>query len=185
MTGTLIAECVLRIAAAFALLGFSGCSSDAPMPSGQPTFYRNLAEGGQLDPDAAQSMISGYRANNGLGGVVKNWTHANTLGRVNIKLAVSYASDAEKVMAILRACVIAHPEVLKQPEPAIQLSEFGASAMMFDIFCIVPNLADRGRIKSDIHVAILREFRACGIEMSPPQDVRLIGGAAAPGTKPG
>src|SRR5262249_27352709 len=70
MTGSLIAECVLRIAAAFALLGFSGCSSDAPQPSGQPSFYRNLAEGGQLDPAAAESMISGYRANNGLGGVV-------------------------------------------------------------------------------------------------------------------
>jgi potassium-dependent mechanosensitive channel len=115
-------------------------------------------------------------------GVVKNWTHANTLGRVNIKVAVSYASDPDRVMEILRTCVTGHPNVLKQPEPAIQLSEFGASAMMFDIFCIVPNLADRGRIKSDIHVAILREFRAGGIEMSPPQDVRLIG-AAAPGAK--
>src|SRR5213082_754544 len=69
MTGTLIAECVLRIATALALLGFSGCASDAPPPSGQPSFYRNLAEGGQLDPAAAQSMISGYRGNNGLGAV--------------------------------------------------------------------------------------------------------------------
>jgi uncharacterized protein YkwD len=69
MTGTLIAECVLRVAAALALLGFSGCTSDAPVPSGQPSFYNNLAEGGQLDPAAAQSMISGYRANNGLAAV--------------------------------------------------------------------------------------------------------------------
>jgi uncharacterized protein YkwD len=70
MTATLIAECVVRIAAALALLGFSGCASEAPPPSaGQPSFYRNLAEGGQLDPAAAQSMISGYRANNGLGAV--------------------------------------------------------------------------------------------------------------------
>jgi uncharacterized protein YkwD len=69
MTGTLIAECVLRIAAALALLGFSGCASDTPPPSGQPSFYRNLAEGGQLDPAAAQSMITGYRGNNGLGAV--------------------------------------------------------------------------------------------------------------------
>ena len=69
MTGTLIAECVLRLAAALALLGVSGCASDAPPPTGQPSFYRNLAEGGQLDPAAAQSMISGYRANNGLGAV--------------------------------------------------------------------------------------------------------------------
>jgi small-conductance mechanosensitive channel len=114
-------------------------------------------------------------------GVVKNWTHANTLGRVNIKVAVSYAGDPDKVMEILLGCVTEHAEVLKQPAPAVQLSEFGATAMMFDIFCIVPNLADRGRIKSDIHIAILRAFRAAGIEISPPQDVRLVGqgGAAA------
>jgi small-conductance mechanosensitive channel len=116
-------------------------------------------------------------------GVVKNWTHANTLGRVNIKVAVSYASDPERVMEILRACATNHPNVLKQPEPAIQLTEFGPTAMMFDIFCIVPNIGDRGRIKSDIQIAILREFRASGIEISPPQDVRLIGGTAAPGAK--
>jgi uncharacterized protein YkwD len=67
MTGTRIRGCVVRAAAAVALLGFSGCASEAPPPSGQPSFYRNLAEGGQLDPAAAQSMISGYRANNGLG----------------------------------------------------------------------------------------------------------------------
>ena len=68
MGGSLIAECVLRIAAALALLGFSGCASDAPPPpSGEPTFYRNLAKGGELDPASAASMISGYRSNNGLG----------------------------------------------------------------------------------------------------------------------
>lgn len=69
MTGALIAECVLRVATALALLGFSGCASDPPPPASEPTFYKNLAQGGQLDPAAAQSMISGYRANNGLGAV--------------------------------------------------------------------------------------------------------------------
>ena len=46
----------------------TGCTSDAPLPSGQPSFYRNLAAGRQLDPPPPPSMISGYRANNGLGG---------------------------------------------------------------------------------------------------------------------
>ena len=112
-------------------------------------------------------------------GVVKNWTHANTLGRLNIKVAVSYDCDADKVIEILKACVAEHPGVLKQPPPAVLLTEFGASALTFEIFCIVPNLAERGRIKSDIHVAILREFRAAGIDMTPPQDVRLVGGTPA------
>src|SRR5262249_21586120 len=37
------------------------------LPSGQPSFYRSLAGPGvELDAAAAQSMISGYRQNNGL-----------------------------------------------------------------------------------------------------------------------
>lgn len=110
-------------------------------------------------------------------GVVKNWTHANTLGRLNIKLAVGYGADAEQVMEILTACVAAHPGVLKHPPPTVLLTELGSAALLFEVFCIVPNLGDRGRIKSDIQLAILREFRVAGIELSPPQDVRLVAGA--------
>jgi len=113
-------------------------------------------------------------------GVVKNWTHANTLGRLNIRVSVSYDCDPDKVLDTLNACVARHPGVLQQPPPAVLLSEFGASSVVFEIFCIVPNLGDRGQIKSDIHIAILRQFRAAGIELSPPQDVRLIGGAQQP-----
>jgi len=108
-------------------------------------------------------------------GVVKNWTHANTLGRLNIRVSVSYDCDADRVMEILKSCTASHAEILKQPPPAVQLTEFGATALVFDIFCIVPNLGDRGRIKSEIQVAILREFRAAGIDMTPTQDVRLLG----------
>jgi len=47
--------------------GLADCTDNAP-PSGQPTFYRDLAQSNAvLDAVAAQSMISGYRVNNGLG----------------------------------------------------------------------------------------------------------------------
>ncbi len=57
-----------------ALLGaaaLAGCASSDPLPEGLPSFYRDLATSdAALDAAAAQSMISGYRANNGLGAVV-------------------------------------------------------------------------------------------------------------------
>jgi potassium efflux system protein len=109
-------------------------------------------------------------------GVVKNWTHANTLGRLNIKVGVGYEADAEKVMAILNTCVAEHPGVLQQPPPTILLTELGSAAINFEVFCIVPNLGDRGRVKSEIQLAILRRFRADGIPLSPPQEVRLVAG---------
>jgi uncharacterized protein YkwD len=57
------------ICAIFALLMLAGCMSDG-QPE-QPTMYLSMANGGAtLDPQAAASMISLYRQNNGLGKVV-------------------------------------------------------------------------------------------------------------------
>ena len=48
-----------------------GACADTHLPKAEPTFYRNLAQpGAELDSSAAASMISGYRANNGLPAVV-------------------------------------------------------------------------------------------------------------------
>jgi uncharacterized protein YkwD len=49
-----------------ALAALGGCA-DTYTPKSEPSFYRNLAQpGAELDAVAAASMISGYRANNGL-----------------------------------------------------------------------------------------------------------------------
>ena len=52
-----------------ALIGIAvlaGCADNAA-PSGLPSFYQDLAQSdAALDANAAQSMISGYRSNNGL-----------------------------------------------------------------------------------------------------------------------
>lgn len=54
-----------------AALALSGCMSETVRTApDQPTFYLSMANGGAvLDSAAAASMISGYRANNGLGAV--------------------------------------------------------------------------------------------------------------------
>jgi uncharacterized protein YkwD len=45
----------------------AACAGDLAPPPAQPSFYRSLASAGaELDADAAASMISGYRQNNGL-----------------------------------------------------------------------------------------------------------------------
>jgi len=51
-----------------ALLMLGACAvNDNYTPKGEPSFYRNLAQAGaELDAAAAASMITGYRANNGL-----------------------------------------------------------------------------------------------------------------------
>lgn len=49
------------------LLALTGCAGDNYVPKEEPSFYRSMAQpGAKLDEAAAASMISGYRANNGL-----------------------------------------------------------------------------------------------------------------------
>lgn len=57
-----------RLCAPFlALLALSACAGDNYVAKEEPSFYRSMAQpGAKLDDAAAASMISGYRANNGL-----------------------------------------------------------------------------------------------------------------------
>jgi uncharacterized protein YkwD len=57
--------------AALALVGLGGCAAaDRPPPAGEPSMYVSMAAAeAELDAPAAASMISGYRANNGLAAV--------------------------------------------------------------------------------------------------------------------
>jgi uncharacterized protein YkwD len=56
-------------AAVIGLLVLGGCASEAPVE--QPTMYLNMTEpGAKLDAQAAATMISLYRKNNGVGAVV-------------------------------------------------------------------------------------------------------------------
>jgi len=59
----------LPTTALVAALALAGCAVEGP-PAEQPSFYRSMASPtAELDAQAAASMISGYRQNNGLGAV--------------------------------------------------------------------------------------------------------------------
>jgi uncharacterized protein YkwD len=62
----------IHMRAMVAVIGFvalCGCAAEAPIE--QPAMYLSMANGGaKLDPQAAASMISQYRQNNGLGALV-------------------------------------------------------------------------------------------------------------------
>ncbi len=65
---TLAARLRRAIAMAFAAAALAACTGgDRDPPAGQPSIYESLARAGaEVDASAAQSMISGYRLNNGL-----------------------------------------------------------------------------------------------------------------------
>jgi len=113
--------------------------------------------------------------------VVKNWTHANTMGRIVVKVGVAYDADPEQVGDILLALANEHPQVLKNPPPRAFLVAFGDSALEFELRCVVANVDNGMAAKSDLHHAILKRFRAAGIGIPCPQrEIRLLPGSDSP-----
>jgi potassium-dependent mechanosensitive channel len=113
-------------------------------------------------------------------GAVKNWTHANTTGRIIVKVGVAYDSDPDKVRDILLACAGEHPRILAMPAPRALLLAFGDSALEFELRAYVDNVETALLTRSDLHLAILRRFRVAAIVIPCPQrEVRLVTDAQA------
>jgi potassium-dependent mechanosensitive channel len=120
-----------------------------------------------------------------IAGVVKNWTHANTMGRIIVKVGVDYDSDPEQVRDLLLECAREHPQVVDVPPPRALLLAFGDNALEFELRCVVADFDRSLIVKSDLYFAILKGLRAAGIRIPAPQrEVRLLGDGAAALAKP-
>jgi small-conductance mechanosensitive channel len=62
-----------------------------------------------------------------------------------------------------------HPQVLASPEPFVYLDEFGAHALNFTLYVYLANVSRSLAVRTDLRMAILKAFRATGIEIPYPQ----------------
>ncbi|MGA0563940.1 DUF3772 domain-containing protein [Ancylobacter sp. VNQ12] len=102
-------------------------------------------------------------------GMVKNFTHANTTGRVIVAVNVAYDADADEVRDILIGCACDHPQVLRSPPPRVFLMAFGDSYLKFELRCVVANVDYSLTVKSDLHFAVLDRMKQAkiGIPYTP------------------
>ncbi len=105
-------------------------------------------------------------------GVVRNWTHGDTMGRFAVAVTVDYGSDSEAVRDLLLNTAKAHPKVLTFPEPMVLLLRFGPYGLDFEIKASVADIFEGGIVASDLRHEILRLFREKGITI--PHAVALI-----------
>jgi small-conductance mechanosensitive channel len=100
---------------------------------------------------------------------VTNWTLMDRHAQGTIAVGVAYGSDVSLVMQTLKECALAHPGVMKNPEPRIFFQSFGDSALNFELGVRVTEVDNRAQIESDLHEDIERRFRQAGIEIPFPQ----------------
>ncbi len=96
-------------------------------------------------------------------GMVKNFTHANTTGRVIVNVNVHYDADPEQVRDLLVDCACDHPQVLRSPPPRVFLMKFGDAALQFELRCVVANVDYALTVKSDLHFAVFDRLKAANI----------------------
>ncbi len=114
-----------------------------------------------------------------VGSVVQNQSYSSPQVRIALPVQVSYDSDLERAMSIMATAAKAQERVLAEPAPAVLLREFADSGINLELgFWVADPELGTGQLRSDINLAIWREFKQAGISIPFPQrEVRILGGA--------
>ena len=103
---------------------------------------------------------------------VENLSLADSRVLQSTAVSVAYGSDVHQVMALLTQSCVSQDKVLKDPEPFVTLSNFGADGLEFGVhYWVDEQQAGLLTLKSEINVAILAVLRAHAIEIPFPQRV--------------
>jgi len=106
----------------------------------------------------------------------ENWTHDSPLQRYEVDFGVSYDTDLDALVPLIRDAVLDHDDVLAEPDlPSVEFRSFGDSAinMCVEFWC---EGVDDGPNKfcSDIGFIIWRTLKANNIEIPFPQRVTHV-----------
>ncbi|MDM8531641.1 mechanosensitive ion channel [Anaerolineales bacterium HSG25] len=105
------------------------------------------------------------------------YTGTDRTVRILIPAGASYNNDPEEVIKILEEVGQAHPEVKKEPKPAVFLVNFGDSSVDFKLAVWVDDPLRMMSVTSDLNRAIWQAFAKNNIEIPfPQQDLHVRSG---------
>jgi potassium-dependent mechanosensitive channel len=102
-------------------------------------------------------------------GTVTNWTHRNAIGRLIIKVGVSYQADPERVREILMTVAETSEYILKEPAPRVALDDLGPNALDFSLRVFIPDVTRALDVQTELRMAIFKRFQMAGIEFPHAQ----------------
>ena len=104
---------------------------------------------------------------------VRNVTHANPLGLVKILLPVPLDADADQVRSLILELFEAHADVLKTPEPSVQLDAIDSAGMVFNATAFVSSPRAAYGVRSALLFDVLRRLREADISLVKPAGLVL------------
>ncbi|SFL30884.1 mechanosensitive ion channel family protein [Halanaerobium salsuginis] len=101
---------------------------------------------------------------------VINWSYSDELVRVDAQVGVAYNSDLRQVQKLIMQAVEDKTRILDNPEPACLLTDFGDSAVNFELrFWINDPRNGIKNIRSEVLFSIWDNFKENQIEIPFPQ----------------
>lgn len=98
---------------------------------------------------------------------VENLSLADAVVAQSTQVLVAFDSNADVVINVLQQAALAQPRVLKDPAPAVQLSQFAADGLEFTLVYWINDLPNgQGNLRSDINLAVLQALRDQGVVMA-------------------
>lgn len=103
------------------------------------------------------------------GNSVRNLSQGLKSTRIGVSVGVAYGSDVELVRQLLLESIAAQTQIVKSPLPQVVFSEFGDSALNFEVRGWINSPWNRMIIESDIRFRIDKVFRKNNIKIPFPQ----------------
>jgi potassium efflux system protein len=108
-------------------------------------------------------------------GKLLNWTLSSQINRLVLNVGVAYGTDPNRVRDLLMETVSRHPDILKDPAPAVNLDSFGESSLNFVVRCFLANLDRRLQVKHELNAAITQTLRSHGISIPfPHREIHIV-----------
>jgi small-conductance mechanosensitive channel len=154
----ILAERSMRIGDSVKVDGFEGRISDI---KARYTVIRSLTGRESIVPN---EMLINSR--------VENLSLADSRILQSTQVTVAYGTDVDGVMQILLQACKEQNKVLKEPQPFVTLTNFGADGLEFGAhYWVDEQQAGLLTLKSEINIRILQLLQAEGIEIPYPQRV--------------
>ena len=100
---------------------------------------------------------------------VINWSHGNTLVRIEISFGVHYDSDPHLIRKIAAEVALQPDRVAKDPEPICHLTEFGDSSLNFKLRFWITDAQDGvTNVKGQVFLGLWDAFKENGIQIPYP-----------------
>lgn len=121
-----------------------------------------------MHPDRSRIVIPNRKI---VGEVLHNF---GSIRQLHLSVGVSYKTDLNRALALIRELLAQNPRVLKEPAPVVGVSSLGDSAVTIAVEPWVA-IIDYSLAQAELNQTILERFRAEDIEIPFPQhEVRLL-----------